>query len=225
MGRPVRARPIEAVLLDLDGTLVDTREDIASSLNHALGRFGRPPRGIEEVTRFIGDGARELLARGLGTSTKDELDRAVKIFIDHYLEHIAERSRLYPGVRETLERISKRPLAVVTNKPEAHSRSLLQALGIADLIRVTVGGDTVAAKKPAPGPVLEAAKRLGVVPGRALMVGDGPTDMQAGRAAGALTCGVTYGYRTAKEVKDCGPDFVVERFEDLKLILQDGPTA
>lgn len=220
MGKPVQARPIEAILLDLDGTLVDTREDIASSLNHTLELFGRPPRSLEEVTRFIGDGARELLARGLGTSTEGELARSVQTFKAHYLEHIAERSRLYDGVLETLQRLAPRPMAVVTNKPEAHTQRLLQALGVDKFFTGTVGGDTIGAKKPEPGPVLEAARRLGVRTERSLMVGDSPMDVRAGKAAGALTCGVTYGYRTEDEVRGCDPDFLIARFADLAPLLK-----
>jgi phosphoglycolate phosphatase-like HAD superfamily hydrolase len=91
---------------------------------------------------------------------------------------------------------------------------------VAKLFAATIGGDTLKARKPEPEPVLEAARRLGVPAGRAVMVGDSPMDMQAGKAAGALTCGVTYGYRSPEEVKRCGPDFLVERFADLAFFLR-----
>lgn len=206
---------VDAIFFDLDGTLADTREDIARSLNHALGRLGRPPLPLERVKRIIGDGFRTLLERALDTTDPGPVEEGLAVFAPHYLEHCADHTILYPGVRETLERLSSKKLAVVTNKPQAHTRAILKVLAVNDFFREILAGDSLPVRKPKPEPLLEAARRLGVEPGRTLMVGDSPGDIQAGKAAGSLTCGVTFGYRAAEEIKAAGPDFIVSEFAQL----------
>ena len=216
MDRPFRP---DALLFDLDGTLADTREDIALSLNHTLARLGRPPVNLEQVTRFIGDGARQLVARALGGAENGALQAAMNIFLPHYTDHCADHLRLYPGAKSVLEMFSQKGLAVVTNKPEAATRLVLKALGIDGFIKVVIGGDTLAARKPSPEPLLEAARRLGVSPALAGMVGDSPGDIQAGKAAGMWTCAVTYGYRTAEELKAAAPHALISNLEGLQEVI------
>jgi phosphoglycolate phosphatase len=213
--RSETALKVDALLFDLDGTLVDTREDILGSVNHALAAVGRPPRRLEEVTDFIGDGALQLMERSLGPSDPAVLRTAHDLFIDHYEAHCTDRSVLYPGVRELLGRLARRPLAVVTNKPMDHTRRLLKALGVDVLFREVVAGDSLPVRKPRPEPLLEAARRLGSVPARTLMVGDSAIDVVAGKAAGMLTCAVTGGYRPVRELEEAGPDLVLGDLAEL----------
>ncbi|MGQ0645822.1 MAG: phosphoglycolate phosphatase [Elusimicrobiota bacterium] len=200
-------------MFDLDGTLADTREDIAASVNEALRRLGRPPRDVAEIKGFIGDGFRSLMKRALGAEDEALADRALEIFSPHYLAHCADRSALYPGVSATLERLSGRALAVVTNKPEAHSRAILKALGLEKFFPVVLGGDSLPVRKPDPGPLREALRRLGVPAEAALMVGDSANDIRAAKAAGVSVCAVTYGYRPREEL--AGADMILDRIEDL----------
>lgn len=212
---------MEALLFDLDGTLVDTRADLAAAVNFALGRLGRPARTLEEVREFIGGGVRELIRSSLGPAHEDMLEPALALFRPYYLEHCADRSALYPGVGEALGKLAG-PVAVVTNKPEAASRAIFRALGVEAFFRAVIGGDSLPFLKPRPEPLWEAARRLGARPERVLMVGDSPGDVQAGRAAGMRTCAVTYGYRPAEELRAAEPDFLLDRIGDLEAIIGSG---
>jgi phosphoglycolate phosphatase len=212
---------LDALFFDLDGTLIDTQEGLALSLNFALERLGRPTRTLDEVRGFIGDGARLLVSRGLGAGTSEDLvSEGLRLFRTHYFEHCADNAALYPGVRDVLSRQRSKALAVVTNKPDAPTRTLLKAFGLDLFFRDVMAGDSVPALKPSPEPLLESARRLGVSAGRTLMVGDSPVDVQAGKAAGMLTCAVSYGYRSRKELEAAGPDFFVDRFAELEKILE-----
>ncbi len=202
-------------LFDLDGTLVDSRRDIALSVNHALSLFGRPPLPLEEVERYVGDGVRQLLARALGQAAPEDLARAVEIFLPHYLAHCADSTRLYPGVRETLEALAGTPLAVVTNKPLAHTEKTLRALGIERFFGAVLGGDSLPRRKPDPEPLLEAWRRLNGRAGTAWMVGDSPVDIRAGRAAGISVAAVTYGFRPIEELRAETPDLLLNSFDEL----------
>lgn len=208
-----------AVLFDLDGTLTDTWEDIAFSLNATLAKLGRPPRAADEVRRFIGDGFRTLLERALGTSDDAAVGKAVALFDPHYLEHCADHAVLYPGVRQTLEHLADKSLGVVTNKAQRQSERTLKALGIEGFFKTVLGGDVLPVRKPRPEPLWEAARRLGARPEEAWMVGDSPGDVLAGKAAGMRTVAVTYGYRPEEELRAAAPDFIVNRIEDLLPLL------
>lgn len=212
------------MLFDLDGTVVDTLDDLAASVNHALSRLGRPVRDRHEVRGFIGEGVRQLLKDCLGPAHESLTDQALSLFTPHYQEHCVDRSALYPGVRQTLDALARtRRLAMVTNKPEAPSRRILKALGVDDFFAVLVAGDTLPVKKPDPAPLVEAARRLGVPVGDSAMVGDGDGDMVAARAAGARAVGATFGFRSAAQLKAAGAEALVDRFEDLIPLLA-GPT-
>jgi phosphoglycolate phosphatase len=205
-----------AILFDLDGTLVDTLADLTSAVNFVLGRSGRPVRSQEEIRGFIGDGARRLLKESLGRPSGEAVEEAYSMFAPYYLAHCADRSALYPGVQDVLDRL--RPaarLGVVTNKPEAPARLILTRLGVLDRFDVVIAGDTLPVKKPDPGPVREALQRLGVAAWDALMVGDSPGDVRAARAAGASSCGVLYGYRPEKELRDEKPSCVINEFREI----------
>lgn len=214
--RPAR---VDAILFDLDGTLVDTREDIALSVNYTRARFQKPALGLEAVTRLIGDGARQLMMEALEERDEDVINRALDVFLPHYLEHCLDHARLYPGVREVLGLVSDKALAVVTNKLESHTRSMLKQLSLDGFFRVVLGGDSLPARKPSPEPLLEAAKRLGVDPGKTVIVGDSPGDIRAGKAAHMLTCAVSYGYRTVEELQSDGPDFMLNHLTELKEVI------
>ncbi len=212
--------PADAVLFDLDGTLVDSRRDIAASVNHTLKALGKPLLDGPTVERYVGDGVRQLLARAAGPMGEPTARRALEIFLPFYLEHCADSAALYPGVAETLERFSSRSLGLVTNKPEAHTWKTLRALGIEKSFRVVFGGDSLPQRKPAPEPLWEALKRLGVPPEKAVMVGDSPVDVEAGRAAGVAVVGVTYGFRSAGELTAAGAAVLIDSFKELEEVLR-----
>jgi phosphoglycolate phosphatase len=209
-----------AFLFDLDGTLIDSKADLAVSVNAALQRMGLAPVGIDRVGRFIGDGARKLMERALRESSvhepsSAETDRGVEAFLDAYDGHLLDSTRFYPGVEEALERLGGGALAVVTNKPENMSRRIIEGLGWAGRFRAIIGGDTTPRRKPDPYPLLLALETCGVRAQEAVMVGDSPVDMVAGKAAGTLTCAVTGGYRNREELEATDPDLIIESVAEL----------
>lgn len=202
-------------VFDLDGTLADTREDIASSVSNAFRSIGLEPVPVEVVTRHVGDGARKLLARCLGESAPEELvDRALAAFLDDYATECTRRSRLYPGVLEALEALQPKPLAVLTNKPHLHSTRILDALKVARFFGAVIGGDSLPRKKPDPAGLEWLLDRFGCARERAVLVGDSKVDIETARAAGAAAAFVTYGFQP-DAARDHPPDHVLGSLLDL----------
>lgn len=211
--------PIKTLLFDLDGTLVDSREDIALSVNHTLSVFGKPALPTKTVEEYVGGGVRHLLSLVLGPMDPPTADKALGIFLPHYLEHCTDTVRLYPGVRETLEKFTDKNMAVITNKPEAHTHKTLRAVGVERFFKVVLAADSLPKKKPSPEPLWEALARLGADRSQAMMVGDSPVDIQAARAAGVPVTAVTYGFRIKSELADHRPDFLIDTFSKLEEVV------
>ncbi|MEX0383233.1 phosphoglycolate phosphatase [Spiribacter sp. 1M153] len=196
-------KPLQAggLLFDLDGTLVDSAPDLATAVNHSLADLGHAALSETRVRQWIGDGARRLVARAIAgrrdiDAEPPETEAALARFFVHYHDCLCDRSQLYPGVRDGLDRLRAlgRPMAVVTNKPAAFTGPLLEALGIAGYFGATVSGDTLGVKKPDPAPLIHAADQLGVAVGDCLYVGDSAADQGAAAAAGMPLVRVPYGY-------------------------------
>lgn len=213
MSLPPRAQ-IRAVLLDLDGTLVDTGPDIASAANRMLERIGRAPMDESRVVEFVGKGVANLVHRVMAETGGDGAgyEAALEIFEAEYLAHVADRSRPYPGVVPGLERLRAAgiALACVTNKAGRFTRPLLAATGLAPYFGAVVCGDDVARKKPEPDAFLEAAARLGATPAQSWVIGDSANDVKAARAAGCPVAVVPYGYREGLSLEALAADAVVE---------------
>ncbi|HVR75308.1 MAG TPA: HAD-IA family hydrolase [Planctomycetota bacterium] len=202
-------------VFDLDGTLADTREDIASSVSNAFCSLGLEPVPIDVVTRHVGDGARKLLARCLGEPASEEMvDRALAAFLDNYRVECTRRTRLYPGVLEALEALQPTPLAVLTNKPHFHSTKILEALKVARFFGAVIGGDSLPRKKPDPAGLEWILERFGCARERAVLVGDSKVDMETARAAGTASAFVTYGFQPDAG-RDHPPDHVLGSLLDL----------
>lgn len=191
-----------AVLFDLDGTLVDSLEDLADSVNYMRERFGMAALSTTEVRSMIGKGSRNLVQQALGSDNSEEIELGLRYFLEFNNAHIVDKSRLYPGVREVLEDLDQHeiPLAVVSNKNESLSRLILKSLGIDGYFRTISGGDTFPERKPSPLPLQRVIEQLGVEPGRAVMVGDSINDIQAGRQAGIATIACSWGYGQPDEL-------------------------
>lgn len=202
------------VIFDLDGTLVDSLEDLAASVNVMRGHWDLPPLSVESVRQCIGKGARNLVARTL-PEQPEELDRAVTLFLDHNSANIAVHSRLYPGAVSlvTALRQAAIPLAVVSNKNTALSRQLLATLKIADYFHEILGGDALPQCKPSPEPLLEAIRRTGACADTAIMIGDSSNDFDAARAAGVYSIACTFGFGEPWEMERA--DLRINSFNDL----------
>ncbi len=209
-------REIDLILFDLDGTLVDSRQDIFNAVNRMLDRLALPALPGETIVGYVGNGVRELIRRSLGPAHLDRLEEGTACFLEHYSAHLIDHTRLYPGVIDTLEGLGDKRKAVVTNKLEDLSRRILEGLGVSHHFTLVVGGDTVGKKKPSPAAIEWALGRLKVRPERAMIVGDSPTDIEAGRAAGIRTCGVTYGFKPPELVRAARPDLVIDDLRALR---------
>lgn len=185
-----------ALLWDLDGTLVDSAPDIAAAVDHTLQSHGHAPLGEARVRRHIGHGARNLVASCLGEATgappePARVDRLLAHFLQRYQAHVADRTVVHPPELRGFLEAWPAPMAVVTNKPYALTVALLRALDLARHFPVVLGGDSLPTRKPDPGMILEAMRRLGVR--EAVLVGDGDADVAAGHAAGLPVLGVRWG--------------------------------
>lgn len=209
-----------AILFDLDGTLVDSAPDLAATMNVLLERRGRRRLTLDDVRHMVGQGAKVLMERGMAATGEPasarDIDRMFDEFLAYYNQHIADESRVFPGVREALERLTDAgcALAVCTNKPEWPARRLLEELDLDGYFGAVVGGDTLKVRKPDPEHLFECVRQLGTPPGRAIMVGDSRTDVDAARAAALPVVAVTFGY-TPVPVSTFGPDVLIDHFDEL----------
>jgi phosphoglycolate phosphatase len=202
-------------VFDLDGTLADTREDLAASLNHALDFLGRPPLDLETVTSYVGNGARTLIERALGSDANPErIEAGLDSFVQDYREGCLRKTTLYPGTAATLEGLRSKHLAVLTNKPLYHSRKILAALGLEHYFLSIVGGDTLPSKKPDPAGLHTILQASGVAPERTLLIGDSAVDIETARAAGVTSAFVTYGFSPDAE-REARPDHVLSSLREL----------
>jgi len=208
---------VSLLIFDLDGTLVNTLEDITASVNFTLQKLGRKPVPLNTVKQFVGDGIEMLMTRALAGSD-DLLADAVGIYKVHHSRNLVVRSSLYPGVRDTLDHFKALPMALVSNKTGEFVMPLINALGIAGYFTTVIGADNGLPLKPAPDAILKIMAAAGAPKERTVMVGDGTTDVLAGKAAGVLTCAVTYGFRSEEELRKAGPDHVIQSISDLKAL-------
>ena len=190
-----RVRP-EGVVFDLDGTLVDSRLDLAAGVNATRKSLRFPPLAVETIAAMVGEGARTLLQRALPDSVAGEaFEAALALFLDLYFERCLDATPAYPGIPELLAALSPRlPLAVLTNKPERHSRRILDGLGLAKHVGLLIGGDTFATRKPDPAGLVHIAARWNTTPERLLLVGDSDVDVATARAAGTPVALVGWGF-------------------------------
>jgi phosphoglycolate phosphatase len=189
------------VAFDLDGTLVDSRRDLASAVNRLRGERGLQPVSLAAVGGMVGEGARVLVERALADTPPGDLDADLARFLEHYAAVCVDTTRPYPGVEALLHTAAARwPLAVLTNKPEGLSRRVLSALGLDSRFQVVVGGDTLPVRKPAAEAALHVARSLGVEPPALLLVGDSGVDARTASAAGCRLALVLWGYGDAAEL-------------------------
>lgn len=192
-------RVYDHLIFDLDGTLVDSRADLAAAVNHMLRTLGLAELPPATVCEYIGEGARMLVQRALGPARRERLEDGLQVFLGYYGTHLLDCTRPYDGIPETLTALTEHGvvLTVLTNKPEAMSRAILDGLGLSSHFAAVVGGDSLPVRKPDPagiGTLLSATRTL---PERTLLVGDSLVDVETARAARVAFCGVAWGLRIA----------------------------
>jgi len=208
---------IDLLIFDLDGTLADTKLDLANAVNATRTHYGLPPLENERVYSYVGNGAPVLIRRCLGPEfSEEQVQGGLEYFLARYREHMLDNTTLYPGVHESLDRLKAEGvlMAVLTNKPVRFSKDIMKGLGVGEHFFQVYGGNSFASKKPDPEGAYALLAEAGVPKERSLMVGDSVVDVLTARNAGIAVCGVTYGFQPETLFVE-PPDILVERMEDL----------
>lgn len=213
----------DLLVFDLDGTLIDSKLDLALAVNATRAAAGLEALPHETVYSYVGNGAPVLIRKALGPAASDkQVEKSLQFFLDYYREHMLDNTRLYPGVAGALEHwAGAKKLAVLTNKPERFSRMILDGLGVGGRFARVYGGNSFETKKPDPFGLNRLMDELEVPPSRALMVGDSAVDVQTARNAGVRSCGVTYGLQP-ETLQQHPPDLLIDRMEELVELLRNG---
>jgi phosphoglycolate phosphatase len=213
---------MDLVIFDLDGTLIDSKLDLAHAVNATRAHLELPPLPHELIYSYVGNGAPMLVRRALGDQASEEtVERALEFFLAYYRDHMLDHTVLYPCVKETLEKLDngERRLAVLTNKPVRISAAILDGLGVGGHFFRVYGGNSFEQKKPHPVGIETLIHETGIPKERALMVGDSSVDVLTARNAGIPCCGVTYGFQP-EGLQSEPPDFLIERMDQLFSVLQ-----
>ena len=228
INRAIPGEKIRLLVFDLDGTLIDSRLDLANSVNGMLRHFRRPELPLDVIAGYIGDGAPMLVRRALGDPDDERfLNQALEFFLKYYREHKLDTTKVYDGIPEALRAMREngngieRRMAVLTNKPVNPSRAIVQALGLADFFAQVYGGNSFPTKKPDPEGARMLLQENGVRPEEALMIGDSAIDVLTGRNAGMWTCGVLYGF-VPHTLEQAPPDVLVGTPMELPRVLGGG---
>ena len=208
----------ELVIFDLDGTLIDTRQDITNAANEMLAHYGLQAKSVAEVTGYVGDGIARLVERCLG-SHHVAFEEAVELFKRSYSSHLMDFTRPYPGIVDLLEGLRGVRKAILTNKSFEMSKTITDGLGLSSYFELIVGGDSIPRRKPFPDGILYILEKAGVEKERALMVGDGPNDILTAREAGVRSVYVRWGFSEEDALDGNEPHRRIDRPEDLLTVL------
>ncbi len=205
---------IDLLIFDLDGTLIESKWDIATAVNLTLGELGLPVCEQEEIFGFVGDGIKHLLRQAVGEENHARYEEALRAFRGHYLAHCLDRTRFYPGIDRVLIHFAGKHKAVATNKSLEYTTRILDGLG-AHHFAYVIGGDNGYGLKPEPGMLLKILDELKVERDRAVLIGDSTNDITGGHNAGIKVCAVGYGMGNREKMAACNPDWFIEQPEDL----------
>jgi len=204
---------VDLIMFDLDGTLADTGPDLADAVNYTRAHFKLGALPNDLVYAHVGYGVEHLLKHSL--PQQDQFSEVMRVFLGRYENHLLDKTVLYPSVRGALDCFREKRRVVVTNKMHRLANAIIQGLGIEHQLDAILGGDSVSEKKPHPALLNEVLRRYQVPVRRALMVGDGDTDVEAGKRAGVVTCGVTYGLGNTNDLRAAQPDFLIDDLTQL----------
>jgi phosphoglycolate phosphatase len=213
---------VRLIVFDLDGTLVDSKRDLALSVNAMRADMGLAPLPLDLISSYVGHGVNLLVRRSLRAhATRENVEKGLAFFLAYYREHMLDHTAPYPGVTEALDILRGHKMAVLTNKPVHFSREMVSRLGFDPYFAYIYGGNSFPQKKPDPIGLQTLMEELKISARETLMVGDSDTDVLTGRNAGVWTCGVTYGFG-AHTLQTVSPDLVIDDMRELPPLL-DGP--
>lgn len=210
----------DLLIFDLDGTLADTKDDLALSVNLTLGDLGLPEKPPAEIHGFVGSGVRRLIQQAVGETEGERFNEAMRLFRKHYLTHLLDTTMLYPGMDDVLEHFKTKKKAVVTNKAQIYTDRLATGLRLTERFDLIIGGDNGYPLKPDPQMLLTVLEKLSADRTKSVMIGDGLHDINASRAAGIAVCAVGYGLGDPADLRQARPDYFSETVEDLKKIFR-----
>jgi len=208
-------KEIDLVMFDLDGTLADTGRDLADAVNVTRGHFDLAPLPDKVVYSHVGRGVEHLLKQSLPAQSVSQFDEVTRVFLNYYEHHLLDHTVLYPGVRSVIAYFHGKRRVVVSNKIHRLTLAVVQGLGVAEQFDAILGGDSAADKKPHPALLNLVLERFQVAAQQAVMVGDGDTDVEAGKRAGVITCGVTCGLGNKDDLIAAQPDFLIDDLTQL----------
>lgn len=211
---------VRALIFDLDGTLIDSKLDLALAVNATLDRMGRQPLSHDVIFGYVGQGAPRLIQQALGNATEDECQRGLEYFLAYYRQHMLDNTVTYPGVREGLQALEGIPMAVLTNKPVRFSQLIIDGLGLARFFRFVYGGNSFDTKKPDPAGMQVLLRDFRAEPKEMMMVGDSEIDVLTARNAGTWACCVTYGLGPER-LAAYPPDLLIDSLTELAVHLDD----
>jgi phosphoglycolate phosphatase len=213
-----RFSKIRALIFDLDGTLIDSKLDLALAINAMLDHMGRDEHAHETIFGFVGNGAETLVRKSLGDGATDQdVKRGLAYFLSYYRAHMLDNTVLYPGVVQALERfrqLERYSMAVVTNKPVHFSRAIIDGLSLSRYFVSVYGGNSFEKKKPDPMGIEILLSEMRASRDQAMMIGDSQVDMKTARNAGIFACGVTYGF-DLEGLRSHPPDILVDNLTEL----------
>jgi 2-phosphoglycolate phosphatase len=208
-------KEVDLVMFDLDGTLADTGQDLAAAVNFTRARFDLPPLEDTIVRSHVGRGVEHLIRHTLSARSPAQFQETTRVFVEYYEKHLLDRTVLYAGVPQVLDYFQRKRRVVVSNKIQRLTLAVLRGLGVEEQFDAIFGGDSAAEKKPHPALIHLVLQRFQIAPARSVMVGDGDTDVEAGKRAGVITCGVTGGLGNREDLIAAKPDFLIHRLIDL----------
>lgn len=206
---------IELLIFDLDGTLIDSKRDIASAVNLTFRDMGLSEKPNELIYSFVGNGVRQLMIDAVGGEDPDLIDQTLECFETHYLEHLLDETCLFPGVKEVLDHFKDKKMAMVTNKPVAYTDKIAEGLNFLEIFDLILAAKPGMRLKPHPEMLLKTLDELDVDPTKTVMIGDSLNDIHAAQAAGVVSCAVSYGFGDAEALKTANPDFLIASSEEL----------
>jgi phosphoglycolate phosphatase len=206
----------ELLIFDLDGTLIDSKRDLADSVNAMRVHLGEPLLADETVYSYVGNGAPVLVRRALPSRDEEEIERGLKFFLDYYRDHMLDATTLYPGVREGLDKLlaADVKMAVLTNKPVRFSEHLIKGLGLENHFFRIYGGNSFVEKKPHPKGIELLMEESEIGRAQTIMVGDSAVDVMTARNAQVRACGVTWGFQP-ETFAEAPPDFTINEMSEL----------